>query len=461
MKSRETFKAGAVKLMAAGIIVRLLGFVNRIYLSNLIGAEGMGLFQLTSPVYSLIILTLTSGMSVTVSSLTAAESARGNMKNASAIAKVAFLILFIAGTITGGLMALFAGPISTGILHDERTYQSLIMLAPCVPMVASAAAIKGYFYGTRNVTPNAMGQITEQLTRIAVIFILANQIAGNDLAKACAIATVSSAVGETLDLLVVGIIFITKNRHQKLKTEVRPLAVKILQGAVPISVGRFVTSLMGTVETVLLPMRFTAGGLSYKGSVELLGNMSGMAMPLISFPAVLTSAIATTLVPAIAEAKAGDRPLLANHRISQSIRLSLFMGFGFFGVFYSFGEILGDLFYPGQDAGQYLAMLAPTCVLLYFQQTMHGVLNGLGKERASLIVTLYTSVIRIGMLWFLIPLMGAYGYIIGLLVGMLIWTVSTLIVVKKETGLKIDSFNWIILPAIPGLLIAILRFFVV
>ena len=137
------------------------------------------------------------------------------------------------------------------------------------------------------------------------------------------------------------------------------------------------------------------------------------------------------------------------------------MGFFFFGVFYSFGELVGNVFYPGQDAGNYLAMLAPTCVLFYFQQTMHGVLNGLGKEKASLIVTLYTYAVRIGVLWILLPIMGVYGYIVGLLVGMLIWAVSTLVVVKRETGLKFDPFNWIVMPAIPGLLIALLRVFVV
>ena len=63
-QKRETYKAGAVKLMAAAFIVRILGFVNRIYMSNILGAEGMGLFQLASPVYSLIILTLTSGVSI-------------------------------------------------------------------------------------------------------------------------------------------------------------------------------------------------------------------------------------------------------------------------------------------------------------------------------------------------------------------------------------------------------------
>lgn len=464
-KGRETYKAGAVKLMAAGIIVKLLGFVNRILLSNLIGAEGMGLFQLTSPVYSLIILTLTSGVSVTVSAMTASEAALGKMKNASRIAKVSFLLLFAAGTLAGLAMAFFAKPIAVNILNDERTYLSLIMLAPCIPVVASAAAVKGYFYGTRNVGPNAAGQITEQIGRITVIFALASFIAGEDLAKACAIATVSSAIGETADLLVVGTIFLykdRKNKHQQgIVTSFRQIGKQVVRSSVPISASRFLTSLMGTVESVILPMRFTASGLSYKASVELLGNLSGMAMPIISFPSVLTSALATTLVPAISEARASGKNQLATDRILKCIRLSFFMGFFFFGVFYSFGELAGNIFYPGQEAGTYIAMLAPCCILFYFQQTMHGILNGLQKEKESLVATVITYVIRIGSIWFLLPVLGVYGYIIGILAGMLTWTVFTMVVVCKETGMKPQPFQWIILPAIPGLLIAILRALVV
>jgi len=184
-------------------------------------------------------------------------------------------------------------------------------------------------------------------------------------------------------------------------------------------------------------------------------------MPIISFPMVLTSSLATTLVPAIAEARASENNALAAVRISKCIRISLFMGFFFFGVFYSFGEILGNLFYPGQVAGEYMVMLAPTCVLLYFQQIMHGVLNGLEKEKASLVATLLTYAIRILSIWVLLPVLGLYGYIIGMLVGMVTWTVFSMVVVCRETGLKPEPFSWIILPAIPGLVIALIRIFVV
>ena len=192
---KESYQAGAIKLMAAAFIVRILGFVNRIYMSNILGAEGMGLFQLASPVYSLIILTLTSGVSISVSGITARERAKGSTENSLRAAKTAFGILLAAGTVCGIVLALFAKPIAEELLGDSRVYYSLIMLCPCIPIVASASAIKGYFYGSSNVTPTAFSQIAEQIVRIAVIFFVANRIAGTNIAYACAIATTSAAFG--------------------------------------------------------------------------------------------------------------------------------------------------------------------------------------------------------------------------------------------------------------------------
>ena len=159
-----------MKLMAAAFIVRILGFANRIYMSNILGAEGMGLFQLAAPVYSLIILTLTSGVSISVSGMTAQEKARGKNANALRVAKTAFAILLVSGGICGVFLAIFGKMIAVELLHDARAYYSLIMLAPCIPIVASASAIKGYFYGSSHVTPTAISQIAEQIVRIAVIF---------------------------------------------------------------------------------------------------------------------------------------------------------------------------------------------------------------------------------------------------------------------------------------------------
>lgn len=451
--AKETYKSGAVKLMIAGFLVRIMGFANRIFMSNLIGAEGMGLFQLTSPVYTLIILTLTAGVSISVSSMTAQEKAKGNEQNALRVAKTGFAFLLVFGTFIGILLVAFSKYISINILGDERTYLSLVLLAPCIPIVAAASSIKGYFYGAMRVTPTAISQVVEQIVRIGVIFVLAVQISKQSLAYACALATISAAIGEMANLLVVSVVFFKETKKPFLKDPTisrRETAYKIAKMSFPVSVNRFLTSIMGTIEAILLPARFLAGGLNYTASIETLGRLSGMASPLIYFPTVITSSLATTLVPAIAQAISLKNHKLANTRITRCIKLSFLLGFACFAGFYTFGDYIGEFFYRGQGVGRILKDMSWLCILLYLQQTMMGILNGLGKQGYALVSTTIGYVVRISFIWFAVPVYGIAGYIWGSAMSMLVMTVIDIIFLIKNTNMFIDLREWLVKPMLPA-----------
>lgn len=451
--AKETYKSGAVKLMIAGFIVRLMGFANRIFMSNLIGAEGMGLFQLTSPVYTLIILTLTAGVSISVSGMTAREKAKGNEQNALRVAKTGFAFLLVFGTLIGSLLVVFSKYIAVNILGDSRTYLSLVLLAPCIPIVAAASSIKGYFYGAMRVTPTAISQIVEQIVRIGVIFVLAVQISKQSLEYACALATISAAVGEMANLMVVGIVFYRETKKPFLKEPTisrRNTAKEIAKTSLPVSVNRFLTSIMGTIEAILLPARFLAGGLNYTASIETLGRLSGMASPLIFFPTVITSSLATTLVPAIAQAISLKNHRLANMRISRCIKLSFLLGFACFALFFTFGDYIGDFFYRGQGVGQILKDMSWLCILLYLQQTMMGILNGLGKQGYALLSTTVGYTVRIAFIWFAVPVYGIGGYILGFAMSMLVMTVFDIRFIIKKTKILIDLREWLFKPVLPA-----------
>ena len=452
---KESYKSGALKLMIAAFVVRILGFANRIYMSNILGAEGMGLFQLASPVYSLIILTLTSGVSISVSGLTAKEKANGNQANALRIVKIAFAVLLISGTVCATFLAYFADSISVTLLKDERVYYSLIMLAPCIPIVASASAIKGYFYGSSNVTPTAFSQITEQIVRIGVIFFVANKIANTNLAYACAIATTSAAFGEMANLAVVGIAFLRENSNQKASISRREAASSILKLSMPISVNRLIISLMGMLETVLLPIRFASNGRSYTQGIEILGRISGMAMPLVAFPTLITSSVATTLVPAISEAISTKNYKLANHRISNCLTMGFLLGFIFFSIYNVLGVQAGNILYPGNEVGIILKELSYCCIFMYVEQIMSGILNGLGKQGISLATSAAGYIAIILSIWYGVPEFGMEAYIWGNFIGMAVTVLLNLIVISTTTGLALELRNWMVKPLALSILVII------
>ncbi|MCX7924058.1 MAG: stage V sporulation protein B [Clostridia bacterium] len=458
---KRSFISGAIILVLAGFIVRIFGFIYRIYLSNLIGAEGMGLFQLISPVYSLIILTLTSGISIAVSKMVAEELAKNHFVNLKRITRCALIVVIASGVVVSIGIFVYIDYIANVILKDSRTYYSLLLLIPCIPVIAAASVLKGYFYGIQDVTPTAISQIVEQVVRIGLVMAMAGYFLNIGLEYACALATIGMALGEISNLAVLFIIYkfkkdnAAKHKSGGLKRK-RHILKDLVNVSIPISFNRFVTSVMSAIEMILIPRSLLAGGMNYQTSMEEFGKLTGMAMPLIFFPTVITSSLATTLVPAISEAISLKNFRAVNYRISKSIQITFVLGFIFTAIFISYPNEIGNILYRKEKIGYILYLLSFTCVFLYLQQTLLGVLNGLGKQGISLRNSMIGYVIRIGFVYFCIPVYGVPGYIWGIVISMAFVCILNLNTVIKITGMVLNFRDWIIKPGIVGVVMILI-----
>lgn len=456
--SKKSFVGSAVVLMIAGFIVKIFGFIYRIYLSNLIGAEGMGLFQLIAPVYSLIILTLTSGVSIAVSKMVAEEMAKSNHVNLRRITTCSLAIVVTAGLAVSALIFVFIDPIVNVILKDSRTYYSMLFLIPCIPVIAAASALKGYFYGVQDVVPTACSQIVEQIVRIGLVMAMAGYFLNIGLEYACALATVGMAIGEISNLSVLVIIYrLRKKRTSRYNSKrgfmrKRTIVKEILKVSIPVSFNRFITSIMAAVELILIPRMLLMGGMNYQSSIQEYGKLTGMAMPLVFFPSLVTLSLATTLVPAISEAMSLKSFKTVNYRISKSIQLTFILGFIFTAIFLVFPKDIGDLIYRKENIGQILYLLAFTSIFIYLQQTLLGILNGLGKQGISLRNSVVGYVIRIAFVIYCIPVYGITGYIAGIVISSACVCFLNISTVVKTTGMALDFRNWILKPGLVGII---------
>lgn len=452
--AKKSFVGGAIILMLAGFVVRIFGFVYRIYLSNLIGAEGMGLFQLISPVYSLIILTLTAGISISVSRMVAGELAKNHIINLRRITTCALVLVLSLGIIVSIGIYINLNFIVNVILKDSRTYWSMLLLIPCIPVIAAASAVKGYFYGIQQVGPTAVSQIVEQVVKIGLVMAMAGHFVNVGLEYACALATVGMAAGEIANLLVLILVYSLRRKKNQGATSRSGLIRKrtimrdLITISAPISFNRFVTSIMFSVEMILIPRALLAGGLDYQRSMEEFGRLAGMAMPLLFFPSLVTSSLATTLVPAISEAMSLKQFKSVNYRISKSIQLTFILGFIFTAIFMSYAHEIGNMIYRKENIGGILYLLSFTCVSLYLQQTLLGTLNGLGKQGVSLRNAIIGNAIRIGFVYFCIPVYGLTGYVWGIIISSACVCVLNLYTVIKTTGMAVDLRNWIVKPGL-------------
>lgn len=463
---RKSLVSAAIILIVAGFVTRLFGFVYRIYLSNLIGAEGMGLFQLVVPVYTAVILTITAGISIAVSKMVAEQQARSNTANPGRITACALMLVIAAGTLVSLFIFFNINLISTKILGDARTYKALLIMLPCIPAVVAAAALKGYFYGMQQVMPTAFSQVAEQIVKIGFILLLAGGISGKGVEYACAVATLSAALGEIANLAVLAAVFTYKRRRSytailtgRLMRK-RGIIAELLKISVPVSANRLIVSILSAVEYIMIPAMLVSGGLEYKSSMEVFGRLTGMALPLIMFPSLVTNSLATTLIPAISESVSLKNYRAVNYRISKSIQTTFILGMIFTAILISYPNEIGRLVYRNEDIGHLLYMLSFSCVFIYMQQTLTGVLNGLGKQGILLRDAVIGSTLRIAVVYFLVPAYGIQSYILSLTVSYILTSCLNLLVINKITGLLFDLREWLLKPGLIGVVMVLASKFI-
>lgn len=466
-------------MMGAGLIARLLGFIYRIYLSNLIGAEGMGLHQLIVPVYTAVVLTITSGITIAVSKMVAEQKARNNRASYGKITTCALVIVTAAGVIVSAIILFNADLVSIRILGDIRTRNSLLVLVPCLPAVVAAAALKGYFYGLQEVVPTAYSQVAEQTVKIVIVFLFSGSIIGKGAEYACTVATFSAAAGEIINLFVLYCAYMHRERGSALYRTTgnrkrgkgkagrvyvkavnglgkRKIVADMLRCAVPVSANRMLISSLSAAEHIMIPVMLGFGGLDDKSSMEVFGRLTGMVLPLILFPSLVTNSLATTLVPAISESISLKNFRAVNHRISKSIQITFVLGIIFTALFITYSDEIGTLVYRREKTGDLISMMSFSCVFVYLQQTLTGVLNGLGKQGVLLRNTIIGSILRIGAVCFLIPIFGIMGYIFVFTISLVIAESLNLITINRITGLVLDIREWLLKPGLVGVIMVLI-----
>jgi stage V sporulation protein B len=462
----NSFIKSTVVLSFSGLILRIIGLWYRIFLSRIIGAQGMGLLGLLMPVYSLILLTLTSGITVTVSKIVAAESVSGSFVNVRRITKQALGVAIVASVFVSLVMLFGTDFIIDTLLNDKRIKLSFLVMIPFISIITLSSVFRGYFIGVKRVMPVAISQIIEQIVKIMFVYFLIDNCIGSGLSYTCGLATLAMVIGETANFIY---IFISYLYYEYWKKKIKfndmeksdSFMLQILRESVPISGNRFVISVLSAIESLLIPGSLVLYGLSNDEGLSEYGKLTGMAMPLIFMPTIITGSIASNLVPALSEASSqGDKSIL-NFRISKSISVTIAVGFFMMVVFGSYSNIICDMIYPGEMVGGVLKSLSFSCVLIYLQQVLLGILNGLGRQIETLIISSVGYIIRIAAVALLIPMLGINGYIWGLNISGTIVCVVYIMVISKNTGMCFSMNNFIIKPLLTSVITAIIGSFII
>lgn len=452
--------AGALILTTASVITRILGFIYRVYMSKTIGAEGMGLYQLIVPLYSLAWSISCSGFTLTISKLVSSENAKKQYGNMGRILKQSLVITCSIAILISAIMFFFASFISRGFIHDERVTLSLQILSFAFPFMAAGSCARGYFFGMQESSVPAISQVLEQVVRMLVIYLLAGTFISKGLEYACAAAVIGILFGELISsIYVIYSYFMFKRKHGFV---IRPSLLPkesftmIMTMALPLTFNRIVGSLLAAVENLMIPSRLEMFGHTSKQAIILYGQISGMAMPLIFFPSAILFALSATLVPAISEASAVNNKKRIIYTVNKALLFTSVIGICAATIFIVFPNELGMIIYnqniqDNRDFSEMLTLLGLMCPIWYLSITFSGILNGLGQQVFMFRNSLISSAINIGFILFFVPRYDWYAFIVGWFVSLVVVTILEIGRIKRCTDIKIPIIKWFINPLLAAL----------
>lgn len=453
--SKKQLITSTIILTFANLFTKFLGFYYRIFMSNAIGSEGMGLYQLIMPIYALAWSITSSGFTTTVSRLTARESAKSETGNLGRIVKQAFVMCLFLSGISSLFLFFGAEEISIKILKDSRTVISLRLLSLAIPFMAAGSCLRGFFMGLQQMQIPALSQVLEQIVRILAIFLLADFFVPLGLNYACFAAVCGIFAGEALSF---GFTFFSylhfKRRKKMIKRPTlssRGTALLILSMALPLSATRITSSLLSAAENILIPGRLQVYGYSTEKALSIYGELTGMAMPLLLLPSAFLMAASTSLVPEITQACASGHSKRVSRTVSAALLFTSVISIGAACFYAVFPQEICYLIYGRKELGELLLPLAFLCPLLYGQTTLSGLLNGLGEHFFLFWSHILSSLVTIGFVWFAMPYYGISAFLAGWFLSLLFTTILAFSRLKKATGIFPPFFSYFGKPLLAGL----------
>ena len=306
-KQSNSFLKGTLILTVGGIVVKVIGFLNWIILSRVLGGEGIGLYQMAFPIYLLALSVSSAGIPIAISIITAEKLALNDFKGATRVFHLSLKVLTITGVFFSLLLYFGAELlIKYQFIHDSRAYYALLALAPAVFFVTILSSFRGYLQGCQIMTPTAISQIVEQLVRVITMLIFASMLLPKGLDYAAGGASLGAAPGAIAGLLVLIYYYWKLNKTSKRKSDeqqevkVQESAVSIIKRiaklALPVSLSSIMLPIVANLDLFIVPARLEVAGYTVEQATELFGYLTGMAVPLLNLSTILTAALAISLL---------------------------------------------------------------------------------------------------------------------------------------------------------------------
>ena len=445
--NNSKFLKGTMILTISSIIVKVIGSLNWIILSRVLGGEGIGLYQMGFPIYLMALTVSSAGVPVAISIITSEKLANKDYRGAKRVFNVSLRLLLISGLIFSS--ALFFGAdflINQHIIRDSRAYYSIIALAPAVFFVTFLASFRGYLQGWQIMTPTATSEVVEQLVRVITMLVFADLFMPYGLAYAAGGASMGAGAGAFCALLV--LMWFYRRLKRRLHAEIEAqddsiptesaghIIKRLLKLALPVSLTSLMLPIGANLDLLIVPQRLEAAGFDVRHATELFGYLTGMAVPLVNLATIFTAAMTISLVPSISESRALERFDAIRDKIRLAFRVAMIITFPCFMGLFFLAEKVAALIYNAPGAAGAIQTMSVGILFLGMHQISTGILQGLGKTAIPVINMILACIVKVVMSWWLtaIPFLGIKGASMATVADFAVAAIINMGFIYKYTG---------------------------
>ena len=323
---KQTFLQGTAVLAIATVLVKLMGFLFKVPLNNIIGEDGFGYFNTAYDVYNVLLMISTTGLPVAMSRMISQAQTLGNHAQIKRIYRTSLYVFLTIGMVGSLGMLFFCRQLSVMVTTNENSWAAIAALAPCVLLICLVSAYRGFFQGQSNMTPTSVSQIFEAVTRLVVglgLAWLVMKLTGEAAVRAQGIVLASGetaqdygdiplAAGGAILGVTLGSLISVVYLHHKFRQSNQILSLgggtakstrstmkELLSIAVPITLGSAGLQIINLFDTMIYMRRLTGALQWTEKMADSAKGVYNFCQTVFALPCSFIPTITIAVIPAI------------------------------------------------------------------------------------------------------------------------------------------------------------------
>lgn len=387
MKKSKFIKSSII-LIIGGLFTKVLGMLVKIVLTRNIGIDGIGLYSLITPTFSLLISISGLGLSTALNVLI--SSKKYNVKNLILTALFISLSLDLIIIITLFFSSKF---IALNLLNNDLLYYPLLTIGFILPFISISNIFRCYYFSKERMLPHVISNILEDLIKLLLLIFGIKYFIHNKVSTLIFVLMTNIA-SELLSIIIFLACFpkfkITKEDIKPNKKNIKA----IFKISIPTTLSRLIGSITYFLEPIILTTILIKMGYSNKYIISEYGIINGYVLPIILLPSFFTNAISQALIPNISENYFKGNIKEVKRKMKQAMIISLILGLFFTTFFFFFGDDLLTILYKTKEGSNYIKLLCPIFLFHYLEHPLLSCLQAMNKSKINLKISFINMLIR-------------------------------------------------------------------